>query len=146
MNLSNAVAKAFSVALPRAQAQANATMVHSVVISRNSLASWNNLTKRTEYASESVVYSGQAHIWKVTGPVQVQLGDEPQFFSNTYCSIPLTAAEPMVDDIVLVTLHPSPKLVNRMFRVMDVEDGGVLPSCYRMLLQGVEASRAWREQ
>ena len=103
------------------------------------------------------VYDGKARVWSTTGPLTIGVGDEPRYSSQTFCSIPLAkpdpfsnpessiAESPRVDDIVQVQQHRDPLMLDRYFRVVDVEAGGLLPPCRRMQLVGIQASRQWGE-
>lgn len=101
------------------------------------------------------VYEGKARVWSVQGPLTMGVGDEPTYYSQTFCSIPLAlpdpfssptseiAESPRVDDIVQVEQHRDPLMVDRYFRVVDVEAGGFLPPCRKMQLVGIQASKQW---
>lgn len=100
---------------------------------------------------ESTVYEGKARFPNVTGPVTYQLGEEPQYFSSTYVSVPVLdpvsgqPVLPMVDDVVSVTAHPDQLMVGRKFRVMDVETGGQFGPVRRMQLTGIQPSKQWTD-
>lgn len=101
------------------------------------------------------VYEGKARVWSVQGPLTMGIGDEPTYYSQTFCSIPLTTESggdfpvmpqpqsPRVDDIVQVERHRDPLMVGRYFRVVDVEAGGSLPVARKMQLVGIQASKQW---
>ena len=89
------------------------------------------------------VYEGKARVYGVSGPMTMNLGEEPQYFSSTYVSIPYDAVLPRVDDVITVTAHHDWTLVGRTFRVMDVEAGGQYPAVRRMQVTGVQNSKAW---
>jgi hypothetical protein len=109
-----------------------------------------------------VIYRGQARVYLVQGPVTYALGEEPQYFSSTYVSIPDTypadgdtnnsASEtwtkgdpvhPQVDDVVEVHAHHDPYTVGRRFRVTDVEAGAQITSFIRMQVAGIQRYRGW---
>lgn len=97
------------------------------------------------FGGKPVADAGIARIYPVTGPITMALGDEPQHFQSTQISIPLRAPNlPQVGDIVTVLAHDDPKLVDRSFKVDDVERGGQLPHVHRMQVSGIEPSRTWR--
>lgn len=101
------------------------------------------------------VYEGPARVWNVQGPLTMGIGDEPTYYSQTFCSIPLSYPDPFsnptmpipesprVDDIVQIFQHRDPLMLDRFFRVVDVEAGGLLPACRRMQLVGIQASKQW---
>ena len=109
------------------------------------------------YADEMFeVYEGKARVYTVAGPLTMGVGDEPTYYSSTYVSIPLAtddpfaspvpqeiAQSPRVDDIVQVYRHRDPLMVDRYFRVVDVEAGSQFPSSRRMQCVGIQASKQW---
>lgn len=141
------VKRSVALALPFGRAYANANMTSKVKITRPLLPVLNPVTGGLEMPDESTVYEGPAHIYTVSGPVTMQLGEEPQYYSTTYCSIPqeLESGQklPMVDDVVEVMDSADANLVARSFRVMDVSGGGVLPVATRMEIVGIQPSRQW---
>lgn len=100
-----------------------------------------------------VLWDGKARVWSVQGPLTMGVGDEPTYYSQTFCSIPLVVQQepdvepvpmsPRVDDVVQVLRHRDPLMVSRYFRVVDVEAGGFLPACRKMQLVGIQASKQW---
>lgn len=82
----------------------------------------------------------------VSGPVTLALGDEPQYFSSTFITIPMRAPTPQVNDIVQVLTSPDPKLVDRFYRIVDVELGGQLPVLQRLQVVGIQPSPGWHPQ
>jgi hypothetical protein len=101
------------------------------------------------------VYEGKARIYNVQGPLTMGVGDEPTYYSSTFVSIPLdveVASEfpvlpvpqsPRVDDIVQVEKHRDLLMVNRYFRVVDVEAGSQFPVARKMQVVGIQASKQW---
>lgn len=109
-----------------------------------------NVDGTIEGVPEATVYEGIARCYNVTGPVTYQLGEEVQYFSSSYISIPLVATsgkvtEPMVDDVVSVLKHSDPLVVNKQFRVMDVESGGQFGPVRRMQVTGAQPSQNWAD-
>lgn len=100
---------------------------------------------------DTTVYEGIARFYNVSGPVTYQLGEEPQYFSSSYVSIPVIdpatgqPTEPMIDDVVTALEHPDPLMVNKLFRVMDVESGGQFGPVRRLQLTGVQPSKQWSD-
>lgn len=88
--------------------------------------------------------TGIATIKTVSGPVTMALGDESQYFSSTFISIPMRARTPEVNDIAEVLTCPDAKLVGRFYRVVDVELGGQLPVVHRMQVVGIQPGPTWR--
>lgn len=96
---------------------------------------------------EEEIYRGQARIYTVSGPVQYELGDEAQFFSTSYVSIPMEDdwPDPHRDDVVeVIEAIDDPSLLGRKFKVTDVESGGQLAARRRMSVVGLQESHSWR--
>lgn len=101
------------------------------------------------------VYQGKARVYNVAGPVTMGIGDAPSYYSTTYVSIPSMEIDPLsnpsqyaglsprVDDIVEVLKHDDPYMIDRKFRVLDVEAGGQFPVVRRMQVIGIQASKQW---
>jgi hypothetical protein len=120
-----------------------ANMTAKVKILRMDNPSWDADTGGVAATEQFTVYEGKARVYGVSGPMTMNLGEEPQYFSSTYVSVPYDAVLPRVDDVVLVTEHYDWTLVGRSFRVMDVEAGGQYPAVRRMQVTGVQTSRQW---
>lgn len=93
------------------------------------------------------VYYGPARVYTVSGPVTYSLGDEQQYYSSSYISIPVAIEDavpaPQVDDVIEVVQHDDPLMAGRMFRVMDVEAGGQWIAARRMQVTGIQRARNW---
>lgn len=133
-------------ARPFAQEYAEGNMIATVRVTRPSVPVFDRTTGGlASMGAETVVHEGPGRVYNVSGPAQYNLGDEPQYFSNTFISIPIGATKPRIDDVVEVLAHPDPNIVGRSFRVQDVEAGGQLPVVHRMQVVGIQASRQWIE-
>lgn len=134
----------FATKIARDYAEAN--MVARVRVTRPAqMPVFNPQTGELGMPPEETIWLGAARVASVAGPVQFNLGDEPQFFSSTFISIPMRAKKPRVDDVVEVLRHPDPNMIDRMFRVQDVEGGGHMPVVFRMQVVGIQPSRAWED-
>lgn len=101
------------------------------------------------------VYRGKARVYNVQGPLTMGIGDAPSYYSSTYVSIPSMELDPLskpsqfaglsprVDDLVEVVYHDDPYMIDRKFRVLDVEAGGQFPVVRRMQCVGIQASKQW---
>lgn len=138
-----------------ARVYAERNMTAGVVIMRPDVPGFRPDTGHLDATSMGEVYSGKARVYTVSGPVTMGIGDEPTYYSSTYVSIPLAvedpfsrpvsevAESPRVDDIVQVTAHLDPLMVDRFFRVVDVEAGSQFPACRRMQCVGIQDSKQW---
>lgn len=96
-----------------------------------------------------VVYEGKGRVYSASGPATLELGDEPQYFSSGYVSVPIVDeiganVLPQVNDLVTVLEHVDPLMVGRRFRVMDVEAGGQFAVVRRMQVMGIQRDRSWQ--
>lgn len=139
------IKRSTDLAAARARVHAEANMIATVVIERPTEPVFDRSTGELGMAPDSVVYEGKARVYGVTGPATYALGDEPQYYSSTFVSIPLSAPKPRIDDVVKIISHPDPGLVGRLFRVQDVEAGGQMPVAHRMQVTGIQPSRGWVE-
>lgn len=126
-----------------ARRYAEANMTAKVRVTRMTDASLSDDTGDLTAQEQYIVYEGKARVYAVSGPMTMNLGEEPQYFSSTYVSIPLEAALPHVDDVVEVLNHGDWTMRGRRFRVMDVEGGGQYPAVRRMQCTGIQNSKQW---
>ena len=140
------VRRSTNMATLRARAYAEANMIATVRIERPVEPVFDRTTGQLGMPADSTVYEGKARVYGVSGPATYALGDEPQYFSSTFVSIPLGSTLPRVDDVVEVTDHPDPAIVGRFFRVQDVEAGGQMPVAHRLQVVGIQPSKQWSEQ
>jgi hypothetical protein len=117
---------------------------------------WNPETNKIDAGDQDVIWEpnpdagpddpprGIATIKTVSGPVTMTLGDEPQYFSSTFISIPMRARTPQANDIAEILTCPDEKLVGRFYRIVDVELGGQLPVVHRMQAVGIQPGPYWR--
>lgn len=124
-----------------ARTYAEGNMNSAVRITRPTEAVFNRSTGVLDEPAEALVYAGKARITPLQGPVQLSIGDDPQFYSSCNVSVPLTVM-PQVDDIVQITASPDPGVIGRVFRIEDVEGGGEMPVVRRVRATGVQHSRA----
>lgn len=101
------------------------------------------------------IYRGKARVYNVSGPLTMGIGDSPSYYSSTMVSIPSMELDPLsnplrnaglsprVDDIVEILYHEDPYMIDRKFRVLDVEAGGQFPAVRRMQVTGIQASKQW---
>lgn len=126
-----------------ARRYAEANMTATVEIVRMSEPYLDINTGNLTAMEQFTIYRGKARVYGVSGPVTMNMGEEPQYFSSTYVSIPLDATMPRVDDVIEVLTHHDWTVVGRTFRVMDVESGGQYPAVRRMQVTGVQNSKQW---
>jgi hypothetical protein len=127
---------------------AEANMTALVELTRPGAALFDTVSGELAADEGPVVYEGKARVYPVAGPVMLDLGDGPQYFSSSYVSMPLVDDDgvnvlPEVDDLVEVLEHPDPLMLGRRFRVTDVEAGGQFAVVRRVQAVGVQRSRTW---
>lgn len=131
-----------------AQRFVEGNMTAVVRLSRPDPGVFDHVDGSLDVASGQVVYEGKGRVYPVSGPLTLNLGDEPQYFSQAFVSVPLVDdvgdnVLPQVDDLVEVLEHPDPLSVGRLFRVTDVEAGGQFAVVRRMQVVGVQRFRSW---
>jgi hypothetical protein len=89
----------------------------------------------------TTVYTGKARIGQIRGGTTMDIGGEVQFFSQVTVSIPLSAAQVIIDDMVHIDTAVDPHVVGREFRVTDTEGGGDIPADQSFNALGVARSR-----
>lgn len=145
--LTGLIKRSTTMVRPLAQAYAEGNMIATVRVTRPSTPVFNRATGGlAAMGAETLIHEGPGRVYGVQGPVQYAIGEEQQFFSSTFVSIPIGATKPRVDDVVEVLAHPDPNIVGRSFRVQDVEAGGQIPVVHRMQVVGIQASREWVQQ
>lgn len=144
--LSAMVAASKGYAQPIAQSYASGNRPYLVRLTRVGAASYfDRTTKVLVNPPDVTLYTGPARIFPVTGPVELELGDERQTFSSARISIDnYTGSEPRVDDLVEVLDNAQAqlgRLVGRVFTVNDVEAGGHFDIGWELTTTGVAPSR-----
>lgn len=127
---------------------AESNMTAQVEITRPGPAAFEPSSGELEAQPGPVIYEGKARVYAVSGPVTMDLGDDPQYFSSSMVSVPLVDdfgvnVLPEVNDLVRVLEHPDPLMLGRLFRVMDVEAGGQFAVLRRMQVMGIQRGRTW---
>lgn len=93
--------------------------------------------------SATTIYTGKAHVHNVLGAGVISVGEDAVDTRTVQISIPAAAPVPRRDDLVKVTADNDSDLPNRVFRVMDVNSGGLISSYHTMSCQGWFESRYW---
>lgn len=125
-------------------------MRNTVRITRPTAPVFDPDTGSLASAGSLIVYEGPARIYTVQGPLTYSLGDEPQRYSSTFVSIPVTDDSgaavniPRIEDVIEVLLAPGDSnMVGRTFQVQDVEAGGQWMAARRLQVAGIQASKQW---
>jgi len=131
-----------------AQRYAEMNMTATLRIDRPGKPSLNTTTGDATATVLSTIYTGKGRVTTIAGPVQYQLGEEPQYFSSGAVSIPLLDDDgqpttPQVNDVVVVVAHPDVLMVGRAFRVMDVQASGQFEAVRNISVTGVQRWEAW---
>lgn len=134
----------------RARLYAERNMVHSVIVSRMEMhpefGDFGVSPPTEESLLLKVIYSGPARVYGATDST-VDYAGEDQVFSNTYISTPIdVGGVPVVsqhDDLIQVTGHPDPLIVDRFFTVVTVDSGGQFPILRRHSVTGAARFAEW---
>lgn len=125
----------------QATAFAEGTMTTTVTVSRRSGLGALDYATGLVTDPDTTIYTGKARIGRLQGTTQLILGDEQEYFASVQVSIPLTAPQVVIDDIVEITSGPDPYVIGRTFRVTDTGGGGDLPTSQTFTALGVSRSR-----
>lgn len=131
-----------------AQRYAQMSMVDTIRIDRPGDPTLNTTSGDATATVLSTVYQGIGKVTTVSGPIQYQLGEEPQYFSSGEASIPLIDVDgnpttPQVNDVLIVETHPDVLMVGRAFRIMDVKASGLIEAARTLTLTGVQRWAGW---
>jgi hypothetical protein len=111
------VNRSVAMAQPRAQDYAEGNMQAVVRITRPAPNDFDRSTGTWTNPTDINVYEGPARIYEMNGGLTYALGEEAQYFSQSYVSVPLSAPLIQVNDDVRVLIHPDSTLVaERGFR------------------------------
>lgn len=128
-----------------AKRYAEANMTAQGTIYRTDAPAFNPVNGALTVVAGDPVYSGKMGITTESGGLAGAYGDEPQATTSGEAYIPLDAAGPMVNDILVVEAHPDDQmLIGRAFQITDVGLGGRLTASRRLSLSGAQPSRQWR--
>lgn len=125
------------------QRYAESNMRATVRVSRPTEPVLDEVTGQVVSSQKVIVYEGKARVYPVGGPIQMAIGDEPQFYSSTYVSLPMSTSRVQVHDVVEITGHQDPQLVGRVFTVEDVETGSQWPAVVRLQCRGAQPAPIW---
>lgn len=87
---------------------------------------------------------GEAGVVVTDGPSTMDIGDEPAYFDALTVYIPQHSPNlPRIDDLIFVMATPDADLVDRVFRVTSVANGGRILASNRISAVGVAPSKQW---
>ena len=139
------VACVIASSLAEAQRQglifSDGTMTTTVTITRRGNPGGLDYTTGLVIDPDTTIYTGKARVSRTTGDVPMLLGDEQEYFQHVEVSIPLSAPQVIIDDMVEITSSKDPHVVGRLFRVTDTVLGGDIPTAQTVNGIGVARSR-----
>lgn len=125
------------------RARALADMLDTIRIVRTGRGTLDETTLQMGMTSLSIVYEGEARIATASGGGVVMVADETLDTQNTNIYVPYQVVAQQ-DDVVLVLSDQSDTdNVSRAFRVMDVDNGGLLRMARTLTCTGYHGSRFW---
>lgn len=136
--LTSLVRRSVAIAAPMAQAYAEGNMDVGVKITRVTARVFNRDTGQMSDGAPITVYEGLGRMYTDSGGQTYNLGEEQQFYSSSYVSIPVSAPRPQINDDVQITSHRDPELVGRHYRITGVDAGGLMPAAHRCAITGAE--------
>jgi hypothetical protein len=132
------------------RSHATAHMYYTISIVRMLTGVFDEATGGIVPAVGTEIYNGPARIWTVSGPQVISVGEDQMAFTATNISIPWDVDPvPHRDDIATVlTYEPhegfgDPALLDRSFRILDVQLGGQMYATRRMSVLAIGESSAW---
>lgn len=131
------------------RARTEAAMVATITILRGNLGTLNVTTGEVGgLASATTIYAGKARIRNVNGTGVINVGDGEIDQRSTVISIPIDSPVPFRDDLVRIDNdgNTDTDLDSRIFRVLDVDGGGMFGDARRMTCTSWHESRYWGEQ
>lgn len=133
-------------AQPKAASYASGNRPYLVRLTRvGAAAFYDRDTSLLVNPVDTTLYTGPARIFPVTGPVEMEIGDERATLSSARISIDnYTGPEPRVDDLLEVLNNDQSqlaRLVGRIFTITDVEVGGHFDIGWELTGTGIAPSR-----
>lgn len=126
----------------RAQDHMGAT----VSIFRDATQSFNSTTGIVETPVRTAYYTGIARVWTVDSGQVILAGEADITTANTNVSIPWGSAQPQKDDLVKINSNQAdPTVVGKVFRVMNIDGGGLIGGTIRMSCTAFTDSAVWSE-
>jgi hypothetical protein len=138
-----AVMKSLSLAQKMGMQVAESTMNSTVEIRRPAADFFDDTTRLYTPRAAELIYSGMAGVPPATGSVEMDLGDEPTYYSSTTIKIPQNSPHIRIDDVLQVITTPDDGMVNRFFRITDVPVGGRIVASIALSCVGISPSRNW---
>lgn len=124
--------------------RAEAHMNCSVTITRHNAGVLDQDTGLYTADTGKVIYRGIARIWDSSTGAIINVGDADLATTVVYCSIPYDSAVPRVDDTLTVTESPGdPALVDRAFRILFIDGGGLARATRKMQISAIAQNRSW---
>ena len=122
----------------RSHAEANLT--HECVIQRVGEATFNRATSVYTAGETTELYEGPCRIWEITGGATLDVNAEQVITRQTKLSIPWNEGIGIRrDDEVKITAAPyDDSLVDRRFRILDIDQGGDLRATRRFTVQAIQ--------
>lgn len=135
----NVVSRSVSMATTIAQQLSQVNMLAEVAITRpTGKPGFDRATGQQVLAALKNVYTGNARVYSDDSQSSYDLGEEQQVIGQTYVSIPISAARPLIGDDVEILDHPDSEMVSRHFKVVGVSSGGLIPAVRRLTVTGIE--------
>jgi hypothetical protein len=135
---------------------ADGAMNSLVIITRPVVAFYDETTREYAMPAVTTIYDdtnelggwtglgAKAGITVAGGPITMNMGDEPTYYSSATVYIPQSAPNaPRIDDLVLVMASPDTDMVGRNMRIIDVPVGGRISTSTALSCIGIAPSRQW---
>lgn len=127
--------------------RAMAHMTSEVRISRHRDGELDTATGLYTADTGKKIYEGIARIWDSGTGAVINAGEADLVTTVTYCSVPFSAPIPRIDDLLVVTHSPSDgALLNRGFRIIAIDGGGLARATRRLQISALSENRSWRPE
>jgi len=140
--------RSIKVAQQMAMGVSEGAMNSLITITRPSEGGFNDETRKYVPPTGEPFYGTEAEgkpagITPTEGPITMDLGDEPTYYSSISWKIPHKSPLPRVNDVIKITANVDEDLVNRQFRITNVQVGGRIVASTSGQAQGIAPSKGW---
>lgn len=100
---------------------------------------WDQVTA----VEAKLLYEGMCRVYTVSGPTSQEVGDEIQYMSSSYVSLPYWVDNTQINDLIEITDHLDSSVIGRFFKVVDVDGGGQWQAVRRHQVTSAQKYSGW---
>lgn len=122
------------------RSRATGNMNYTCQVQRIGAPSFDSVTGIYTAGEPSVLYTGVCRIWQVSGGGTVDVNQEGIILQQTKLSIPWNEGVGIKrdDEVKITAASYDPALVNKRYRILDVDKGGDLRATRTFTVQGIQ--------